>query len=100
MSELDWPGLALNGLWVLGAAVILAAFSFLSYDAHRRGERLRVRLRDASFRVWLMGGLFLIELGVSLLVRRWWERGLWGLVCAATGWQLWVAWREWKAEGR
>ena len=79
--------------------MVLAAFSFLSYDAHRRGERLRARLGDAGFRIWLMVGLVLIELGASLLVRRWWERGLWGLVCATTGWQLWVALRDWRAGG-
>ena len=34
---IDWAGLTFNGLWVLGAAVILAALSFSHYEAQRRG---------------------------------------------------------------
>ena len=93
MSELNWAILTSNGLWVLGAAVILAAFSLESYEAQRRGERLRVRLTAPGFRLWLSVGLALISLGVTLLGRHWWERALWGMLCAASAWQLRTAWR-------
>lgn len=99
MSELDWAGLAFNGVWVLGAAVILAAFSFTSYEAQRRGERLRVRLAAPGFRLWLSIGLAFISLGATLLERRWWERVLWGMLCAASAWRLWAAWRAQRTGG-
>jgi multisubunit Na+/H+ antiporter MnhB subunit len=93
VNELDWAGLASNGVWVLGAAVILAAFSFTSYEAQRRGERLRVRLAAPGFRLWLSVGLAFISLGATLLGRRWWERALWAVLCTASAWRLWAAWR-------
>lgn len=98
MIELDWAGLAFNGLWVLGAAVILAAFSVSCYEARRRGEQLRVRLVTLGFQLWLLVGLVLISLGIALIGPRWWEHLLGGLFCAMSIWQLWVTWRAWKKE--
>jgi multisubunit Na+/H+ antiporter MnhB subunit len=99
VSELDWAGLAFNGMWVLGAAVILAAFSSASYEARCRGERLQARLAAPGFQLWLSVGMALISLGATLLGRRWWERALWGTLCAASAWQLHTAWRARSMEG-
>jgi multisubunit Na+/H+ antiporter MnhB subunit len=95
---INWAGLIFNGLWVLGAAVILAALSFSHYEAQRRGERLRARLAAPDFQVGCSVGLVLIILGLALIGPRWWEHVLWGLLCALSGWQLWIVWREWRAE--
>ena len=95
---IDWVNVFFNVLWILGAAVILAALSFYQYDAQRRGERLRVRLAASDFQAWLSIGLVLISLSLALIGPRWWERVLWGLLCVMSAWQLWGAWREWKAE--
>jgi len=95
----DWASLAFNGLWVLGAAVILAALSLSRYESHRRGERLRARLAAPAFQLWLPVGLTLISLGVALIGPRWWERVLWGVLCTMSAWQAWAAWREWRTEG-
>ena len=99
MSGLDWAGLAFNGLWVLGTAVILAAFSFACYEAQRRGERLRVRLAAPGFQSWLSVGLVLISLGMALIGPRWWERALWAVLCAMSGWQLWAIWHGQRTGG-
>lgn len=99
MSRLDWIGLAFNSFWVLGAAVILAAFGFCCYDVHVRGERLRARLTVPDFQMWLLVGLTLIGLGAALTVSRWWERALWGLLCVVNVWQIWLSWRESKTGG-
>jgi multisubunit Na+/H+ antiporter MnhB subunit len=96
---IDWASLAFNGLWVLGTAVILAALSFSHYEAQRRGERLRAQLAAPGFQAWLSVGLALISLGLALIGPRWWERLLWGLLCAMSVWQLWAAWREGRAKG-
>ncbi len=95
---IDWTGLIFNGLWVLGAAVILAALGLSHYQAQRQGERLRARLAAPAFQIWLNAGLTLISLGLVLIGPRWWERVLGGLLCAASGWQLWTAWRDWATE--
>ncbi len=94
---IDWVSLAFSGLWVLGAAVILAALSFSHYEAQRRGERLRARLAAPGFQAWLSIGLGLISSGMALIGPRRWERVLWGLLCALSAWQLWAAWHEWRA---
>jgi hypothetical protein len=91
----EWTSLAFNGLWVSGAAVILAAFSLACHEAQLRDERLRLRLAAPGFQLWLLVGLVLIGLGLALVGPRWWERVLWGLFCAASVWQLWTTWREW-----
>jgi multisubunit Na+/H+ antiporter MnhB subunit len=95
----EWTSLAFNELWVLGAAVILAAFSLACYEAHRRSERLWVRLAGSGFQLWLFVGLALISLGAALTGLRWWERVLWGLLCAMSVWQVWAAWRESRTKG-
>lgn len=95
---IDWVNVFFNALWVLGAAVILAALSFYQYDAQRRRERLRVRLAAPDFQAWLSVGLVLISLSLALIGPRWWERVLWALLCAMSAWQFWIAWRQWKAE--
>jgi dolichyl-phosphate-mannose--protein O-mannosyl transferase len=95
----DWSALIFNGLWVLGAALILAAFSFSSYEARRRGEPLRVRLAATGFQLPFMAGLALVSLGIALTAgSRWWERVLWGLLCILGTWQLWIIWRAWRTE--
>jgi multisubunit Na+/H+ antiporter MnhB subunit len=95
---IDWTNLAFNALWVLGAAVILAALSFFYYEAQRRGERLRARLAAPGFQAWLSVGLALISLSLALIGPRWWERVLWALLCALSAWQFWIAWREWRTK--
>jgi len=97
---IDWVGLASNALWVVGAAIILAALSFSYYEAQRRGERLRERLQAPCFQTWLSLGLLLISLGLALLGPRWWERVVWGLLCALSAWQLWTAWQEGRRGGQ
>jgi multisubunit Na+/H+ antiporter MnhB subunit len=95
----EWTSLAFNGLWVLGAAVTLAAFSLSYYEAQRRDERLRVRLATPGFQLPLALGLLLISLGMALLGPRWWKRVLWGLVGAMSAWQLWTGWRRLRRGG-
>jgi hypothetical protein len=90
----DWTALAYNGLWVLGAALILANSSCLHYEARRQGERLPVLLSAPRFRLGLSAGLTLIGLAGALLGSRWWERVLFFAICAIGAWQLWAAWRE------
>ncbi len=95
----NWASLAFNGLWVLGAAVILAALSFSRYEAQRQGERWRTRLAASGFQMWFLAGLILISLGAALVGPRWWQRGLWGVFCAVNAWQLWSLWRVCKMGG-
>lgn len=90
----DWNSLGFNGMWLLGVAVIVAGLSISSYEASRRGERLRERLAAPGPQLWLSVGLALFSLGVALIGPRWWERALWGLLAAAWVVQAWLAARR------
>jgi len=94
----EWSSLVFNGLWVLGAAVIVAVFSLSTYEARCRGRQLWVQLSLPGFRLPMTVGLVLISLGAALIGPRWWERVLWGLFCILSVWQLRTDWQEWKAK--
>jgi len=85
----DWTSLLFNGFWVLGTAVILSAFSLAYYEARTRGERLQIQLSTPEFRARSLGGLTLVSLGAALLGRHWWDRLLWGVLCAMSVWHAW-----------
>ena len=93
MDIFDWFGLVGNALWVLGAAVCLAAMSMAHYLARAGQEPLGSRLRRPKLQLALAAGMSLFCLGLLLNSGTWWEKGIWGL-CAA----LLVVWavRAWR----
>jgi hypothetical protein len=76
---IDWPHLLFNTLWILGCAVILAAFSHSHWLAGVRGTSTRRLLNTPAFQLPFTLGLTLISLGLLLLAAAWLERALWGL---------------------
>lgn len=94
---IDWAGVAFNALWVLGAAIILAALSQSSYDARQQGRRLRERLDDPGPQMALSGGMLLIGLSLALLETTLWRRLIWGLLTALNAWQMVVAWQQMRS---
>jgi hypothetical protein len=80
-----------HGLWILGAAVALAAFSYYNWLAREQHRSLRHVLRSEwGWKVSVAGGVLLVASGFLLMEgTRWWERGLWLLVWAGTAFDLW-----------
>jgi hypothetical protein len=80
-----------HSLWILGAAVVLAAFSYYDWWAREQGRGRRdVFLTARGWKMSLAGGLLLVASGFLLMgSTRWWERGLWLLVWAGTAVNLW-----------
>jgi hypothetical protein len=80
-----------HSLWILGAAVELAAFSYYDWLAGERQMPLRQMLRVAwGWKVSIAGGVLLVASGFLLMEgTRWWERGLWLLVWAGAAFDLW-----------
>ncbi len=70
---IDWADVALNSLWIVGLAVILAALGYHDWLAHRTGVRLRALWAAASWRrpAWL--GLCLVCLSLTFARRSLWE---------------------------
>jgi len=87
---IDWLNVSYNALWIVGLAVILAAFSHGDWQAARRGLSVRQVLNAPAFQQLLSLGLLLVSLSLALLATRWWERGLWlvfALLFAGQGWE-------------
>ena len=78
-----------NALWIIGLAVILAAFSYGDWLAHERGVSSRRVLGSLTFQVPFSGGMVLVCLGLVLSGRTGWERAVWAL------WTLFFAWQGW-----
>jgi multidrug efflux pump subunit AcrA (membrane-fusion protein) len=64
-----------HSLWILGAAVVLAAFSYYEWLARERQMPLRRMLRVAwGWKVSIAGGVLLVASGFLLMESaRWWE---------------------------
>lgn len=90
---IDWWGLFTNTLWVVGLAVVLAAFSMAYYRARTGRVPLRQRLQRASFQFPFCMGMILFGLGLSFSGQTLWEKIAGALVAAAFAVQ---AIRLWK----
>ena len=62
---IDWFNLAVNALWVLGCAVVLAALSYASWEASRNQELMSARLKRPSIQAALALGGTLFFLGLA-----------------------------------
>jgi hypothetical protein len=91
---IDLWGVLANVLWIVGLAVVLAAFSLVRYRALREGRRLRLALGQRAFRLALAAGMLLFSLGLLATDGRLWARLLWGALAGLWVWQGWVARRQ------
>ncbi|MEA3336850.1 MAG: hypothetical protein U9R25_13130 [Chloroflexota bacterium] len=95
---IDWYSVLTNGLWILGLAVILAAFSYTDW---RRGlnspkTSLRQALASSRFLAVFSLGMVLFCAGLALTSGRWWEIAAWALLSVVFAWQGISSWQAWK----
>ncbi len=74
---IDWYNLAANALWILGLAIALAVISHASWQASLHHERLRLRLGQPGYQVFLDVAAVLFCAGMAATSRRVWEIILW-----------------------
>ena len=67
--QIPWVKVLTNFVWIVGTALILAAFSYHDYLAHMEKTRLKEVLRRKSFLWPGMLGSILITGGVAASVR-------------------------------
>lgn len=91
---IDWLNVTFNALWLIGAAVSVAALSHANWMAHVRGVRTRQLLSATAFQLPFTIGLLLISLGLFFVSRGWLEHILWALLVVVFLWQVWVLWRR------
>lgn len=86
---IDWWFVASNAIWIFGASVVLAAFSYHHWLAQETGRKLREIFRERSWQIFYPMGATIFCTGWLLAqADRWWERGLWGILAASFCWQM------------
>jgi presenilin-like A22 family membrane protease len=88
---IDWINLASNALWIVGLALALATFSYASWEASLRHQKLRERLRlpAVQFPLDLAGVLFCA--GLAATSGRLYEVVLWVILGIAFAVQAVIA---------
>lgn len=66
LLKIPWGRVLSNFIWILGAAVVLAAFSYHEFLGHAEGVKRREVFKRKSFQKTFLFGLILAGLGVSL----------------------------------
>ncbi|HQE91778.1 MAG TPA: hypothetical protein PLH19_03275 [Anaerolineae bacterium] len=74
---IDVWGVFSNFLWILGLAVLLAVWSYASYEAGRSKQKVRHKLNEMGYALALDAGMVLFLAGMVATEDRWWARGLW-----------------------
>ena len=93
---IDWIGVMVSAIWILGLALLLATVS-IAY-AFAQGKSLRSVLGETSFRLALTIGGMLFAVGMTLSVETWWERAGWVSVIGLLLWDGVAAWRAARAK--
>ena len=89
---IDWSKLAINLLWMLGLAIILASLSHHRWQARWRGSSFREQLARPSWRITSSIGMALFCLSFTIDAVQVWESLLWGsLLLFYTAQSVWTA---------
>jgi hypothetical protein len=85
---IDWWSVAFNALWIIGASILLASFSYHNWLARQTGQTLRDAFRMISRTAAYPGGMTLICVGWMLAqADGLWERALWIGLGLSFAWQ-------------
>jgi hypothetical protein len=94
---IDWPFVATHALWILGLAVILAAFSYHNWLRQELGRSFRTQWREPGWRVPHYAGLILIAVSMVLMAGApVWERAVWAVLAMVWSRQAYAAWQIWS----
>ena len=77
---INWQSVIFNSLWILGLAVLLAAFSYHYWVASVSKRPLREQLRQPNFLRLLWVALLLVCLGLVGTSQQTWEMIVWGVM--------------------
>jgi len=82
----DWLSVITNLFWILGLAILLAAWSYAYYEAHSSEQSLRELLTISRYSAVITIGLALFCIGLAATDNRLWAQILWiilGIVIVA-----------------
>jgi hypothetical protein len=76
-AVIDWVSVFMNSFWIVGAAVLLASFSY--QYAQAQPASLRERLSQPSFLRFIWVGFTCIAIGLAGTSQTVWESILWSI---------------------
>ena len=86
---IDWANVALNGVWIAGAAILLAALSYHRWLAQETSVTFKNMRARRSWKISVSAGMALVCFGVGYgLADRRWERVVWTGLLIGFGFQL------------
>ncbi len=83
----------------MGLSIVLAAWSYVVWDAGQRRVRLRQALNWPLLQAPVAAGLLLFAASLSWGAGALWERVVWVVLAVAFAWQLVAAYRVARAGG-
>ncbi|HEY76506.1 MAG TPA: hypothetical protein G4O00_10040 [Thermoflexia bacterium] len=90
---IDLGAVLVNGLWILGLAVVLAVLS-QAYAFGTHGTGFRAAMQRQHVQQGLAIGLVLFCAGMAATGRVWWDRLLWGALTVGWAVRTWALGRR------
>lgn len=78
IQSIPWGKVFSNFVWIFGASLILADFSYHEFLSHKIKAPLIKVLKKSSFKTPFLWGVFLIAGGISLTIKNPWLAGIFG----------------------
>ena len=79
MQSIPWARVLSNFIWILGASIILAVFSYHEFLAYiQKAKRIEIFKRN-SFKKPFLLGMILIAIGISASVHQLWITAIFGI---------------------
>ena len=74
---INWPSVIINSFWIIGLAILLAAFSYHYWLANEENRRLRDQLNHPAFQQWYWLSLVFVGIGLAGTSQKTWEMAIW-----------------------
>ncbi len=84
-AVIDWHTMWVNGLWILGTAVLLATSSYTYWLSRTKSGTMAEINQQPPYAQLFWLGFLLVLLGLVFTSSRWWETAVWLLF---SGWAL------------
>jgi hypothetical protein len=80
MTAAEAWGIATNGLWIVGLAILLATWSYGRWAAQNARVKTRIKLQELRYALALDLGLLLFVIGMAATESRRWAQVIWALL--------------------
>ncbi|MFO7682815.1 MAG: hypothetical protein R6X34_22480 [Chloroflexota bacterium] len=77
LAVINWFSVFINLFWVVGLAVLLAAFSYHAWLAGEEERPLKLQLNQTAFQKYFWLSVALIAIGLAGTSQRTWEILIW-----------------------